>query len=262
MLGILGSLIATLLFESRKSWRRIYGEFLKGALLLISLAEQKLTLRRLRITASAFMVTATALVFLSQSPKLAPEDIVQNTRKPQKIRTDAKVFPEVASASVRFVQLDTTTKGNWKSSYGGDGYNTVNDSMSYPSYVNVKVSGHSSPTWTSATTDVRAPERIFGSDRVAARWDSISSFTVDIDLTDGLTHRVAIYCLDWDGNNRSQRLDVVDAGTNVVMDTRSISSFNGGQYLVWDLQGHVKIRVNRTGAKTAVVSGLYSKLIA
>jgi hypothetical protein len=175
---------------------------------------------------------------------------------------DPKVLPEVASANARFVEIDTTTKGNWRRGYGGDWFNTVNDGISYPSYAHVKVSGHSSPTWMQSTTDVRAPERIFGCDRVAARWESDSWFTVDIEITDGKPHRMALYAVDWDGNNRSQRIDVLDAATNSLLDSRSMASFNGGQYLVWELQGHVKIMVNRTGAKTAVVSGLYSKLIA
>jgi len=68
---------------------------------------------------------------------------------------------------------------------------------------------------------------------------------------------MAIYGLDWDGNNRSQRLDLIDAGTNALLDSRSISTFHSGEYLVWDLRGHVKITVVKTGARTAVVSGLY-----
>jgi len=81
--------------------------------------------------------------------------------------------------------------------------------------------------------------------------------TIDLNLTDGATHRVAIYGLDWDGNNRAQRVDLVDYATNSLLDSRSISTFNGGEYLVWDIRGHVKIMVNKTGAKSAVVSGLY-----
>jgi uncharacterized protein (TIGR03437 family) len=96
-----------------------------------------------------------------------------------------------------------------------------------------------------------------GSDRVAARWSANSSFTIDLNITDGQAHRVALYNLDWDGNNRSQRIDVSDWATDALLDTQSINSFNGGQYLVWDIRGRVKISIVRTGAKTAVVSGLY-----
>lgn len=153
--------------------------------------------------------------------------------------------------------LDTTTKGNWKNIYGSQGFNTINDSMSYPSYAQITVTGYTAPTWDDSTTDIRALQKAVGTDRVAARWSANSSFTINLNMTDGQFHRVALYNLDWDGNNRSQRLDVLDADTGALLDSRSISSFNGGQYLVWDLRGRVKIIVTRTGAKTAVLSGLY-----
>lgn len=153
--------------------------------------------------------------------------------------------------------LDTTTKGNWKNNYGSQGYNTINDAMSYPSYAQITVSGYTSPYWDDSTTDVRALQKAVGTDRVAARWSANSSFTIDLNMTDGQSHRVALYSLDWDGNNRTQRIDVVDWATGASLDSRSISAFNGGQYLVWDIRGRVRLVVTRTGAKTAVLSGLY-----
>ena len=153
--------------------------------------------------------------------------------------------------------MDTTTKGNWKSSYGAQGYNTINDSLHYPSYAQVTVTGYSSPTWMESTTDIRALQKAVGPDRVAARWSANSSFTIDLNITDGQYHRIALYSLDWDGNNRSQRIDVFDWASNTLLDSKAIASFNGGQYLVWDVRGRVKITVTRTGAKTAVLSGLY-----
>jgi uncharacterized protein (TIGR03437 family) len=160
-------------------------------------------------------------------------------------------------ASVSFVKLDTSTRGNWKNVYGGDGYNTVNDIVQYPSWAQVGVTGYTSPTWMSSTSDTRALQKANANDRVAARWESSSFFAIDVNFTDGQTHQVALYGLDWDGNNRSQRVDVVDHATNALLDSRTISSFNGGQYLVWNVRGRVKLIVTKTGAKTAVVSGIY-----
>ena len=42
-----------------------------------------------------------------------------------------------------------------------------------------------------------------------------------------------------------------------VLDTRTVSGFGGGVYLVWDITGHVVIRVTNTGPVNAVVSGLF-----
>jgi uncharacterized protein (TIGR03437 family) len=163
----------------------------------------------------------------------------------------------VPQASVSFVQVDTATKGSWKNTYGGDGSNTINDNVKYPTYAQVNVVGNSSSTWATSTTDVRGLQKFSGSDRIAARWESSSFFSIDVNLTDGLTHRVAIYAVDWDGSNRQQRVDVVDWATNVLLESRSMSSFNGGQYLVWDVRGRVKLIVNKVGGKSAVVSGIY-----
>jgi uncharacterized protein (TIGR03437 family) len=168
--------------------------------------------------------------------------------------------PPSPSAVVSFVQTDATTKGSWKDNYGADGFNTINDIASYPSYAQVGVSGYASPTWAASTTDPRALQKDLASDRIAARWESSgtsSFFTIDLNITDGLSHQIALYSLDWDGTNRSQRVDVMDWASNALLDSQSISQFNGGKYLVWNVKGHVRITVNKTGAKTAVVSGLY-----
>src|SRR5262249_10100389 len=152
---------------------------------------------------------------------------------------------------------DTSTQGSWKNSYGGEGYNTVNDSLSYPSYAQVSVMGYTSPTWMASTSDLRGLQKAMANDRIAARWDASSSFTIDLNLTDNASHRIAIYGLDWDNNNRTERVDILDWTTNALLDSRTISSFSNGEYLVWDIRGHVKITVNKTAGKSAVVSGLY-----
>ena len=82
--------------------------------------------------------------------------------------------------------------------------------------------------------------------------------TLDMNLTDGRLHRVALYFLDWDsGNQRAQRIDVLDAVTGVVLDTRAMTAFQNGKYGVWDFSGHVAIRVTATNAQTAALSGIF-----
>ena len=119
------------------------------------------------------------------------------------------------------------------------------------------MSSVSTLTWAASTTDQRALQKMNLNDRIAARWESSSFFTVDVNFTDGQTHPVALYSVDWDGSTRIQRVDVLDGATNALLDSRTISSFNGGQYLVWNIRGWVKLLVNKVGAKTAVVSGIY-----
>jgi hypothetical protein len=78
-----------------------------------------------------------------------------------------------------------------------------------------------------------------------------------VNFTDGNLHPFAVYALDWDARGRSETIQVVDANTNAVLDTRSLSNFSNGVYLVWRLSGHVKINVTVTGGVNAAVSGVF-----
>ena len=71
------------------------------------------------------------------------------------------------------------------------------------------------------------------------------------------THQVALYCLDWDSNARSQRIEVLNSVTGAVLDTRTINAFNGGQYLVYNINGAVTVRFTRVAGFNAVVSGIF-----
>src|SRR5262249_14674719 len=106
-----------------------------------------------------------------------------------------------------FVKTDTTTKGNWKGVYGADGSNVLGSgTTSYPSYAQVSATGQSSYTWAASTTDVRALLKPGStSDRIAASWFTSLSLTIDLNLTDGSSHQVALYLLDWDSQARSER---------------------------------------------------------
>src|SRR5262249_30692427 len=78
---------------------------------------------------------------------------------------------------------------------------------------------------------------------------------------DGAQHRLALYALDWDVNQggRSERIDILDAGTGQVLDTRNVTNFSAGVYLTWNLKGHGRILVTNTGTSgnTCGVSGLF-----
>src|SRR5262249_19218860 len=122
----------------------------------------------------------------------------------------------------------------------------------------VGITGASTYTWAATTTDPRALENPpSGSGRSAQTWYSPTSFTFDIDLTDGQSHDVALYAVDWTNGGRQEKFQVIDAATGAVLDTETLSSFSGGAYLQWQISGHVLIRVTRLAGTNAVVSGLF-----
>jgi hypothetical protein len=140
--------------------------------------------------------------------------------------------------------------------YGADGYNVINDTVSYPAYATVTPSGQAAWTWASSTSDGRALQKAAGTDRIAATWYG-GVFSIDVNVTDGGTHQVAVYAVDWDGGGRSETIEMRDAATNGVLDTRTLSGFGGGRYLLWNVSGHVVIRVTNLTGPNAVVAGLF-----
>ena len=168
--------------------------------------------------------------------------------------------PQQANSTATFLGRDLTTRGNWKGVYGAEGYNVVNNASSYPAYAQVTVSGNLVFTWAAATADPRALQKAAGEERLAACWYSPTQFTIDINLMDGRAHRVALYNLDWDTlGARSQRVDVIDVASGALLDSRPISNFVDGQYLIWKLRGHIRIKLTYTGnpSYNAVVGGIF-----
>ena len=85
----------------------------------------------------------------------------------------------------------------------------------------------------------------------------LDSFTVNVNLTDGQTHQIALYFLDWDSAGRSEQVTALNAATGAVLDSRTVSSFSSGEYLVWDISGNVSFQINCLAGPNAVLSGMF-----
>ena len=70
-------------------------------------------------------------------------------------------------------------------------------------------------------------------------------------------HDLELYAVDWDNAGRSERVQIIDPGTGAVLDTETLSSFKGGDYLQWAVSGDVEIKVTRLAGPNAVISGLF-----
>ena len=157
-----------------------------------------------------------------------------------------------------FVKTDTATQGSWKGVYGANGYNVIGDTVSYPGYVNVTPASQFNYIWAGSTSDVRGLQKaLSATDRIAATWYADTSFTIDLNFTDGAQHQLAVYCVDWDtAGGRTQTVSILDGTTSAVLNSQNLSSFQNGKYLVWNLTGHVILKVTNTGPINAVISGL------
>jgi probable HAF family extracellular repeat protein len=154
-----------------------------------------------------------------------------------------------AHTAVTFGGSDSSTQGSWKGVYGSQGHTIVGDSSSYRADIQVAATGHTpyAPpnfyTWAPATTDPRALQKASGTDRIAAMWNEGATppkLQIDLNLTDGRPHQVAIYCLDWDSPGlRQTQIDLYD-DLGKRLDSETAAQFQNGKYLVWTISGHVQ----------------------
>jgi hypothetical protein len=115
--------------------------------------------------------------------------------------------------------------------------------------------------WASATTDPRAVFTGVGNLRTAGTWQGYS-FTADINLTDGQQHDIALYAFDWSRSGRSEKIQAIDPATGRVLDTRTLSDFGGGEYLVYKVAGHVQFRVTALSGAAAYLGGIFFDPVA
>jgi hypothetical protein len=167
-----------------------------------------------------------------------------------------------AGSTANFVGTDGLTQGSWQGTYGTDGYALSGSLQSVPSYASFAVENAQTYTWNPNTTDPRALQIPNSGGGVAAAWYSSHfsvppTFTLDVNLVDGQAHQIALYALDWDGQGRAESVQVLDANTNAVLDSRIVSNFSGGAYLIWNVSGHVLFNVTETVGPNCVISGVF-----
>ncbi len=120
---------------------------------------------------------------------------------------DPAVVATTASAS--YTGTDDSTLGTWTGKYGANGQLIANDLSKIPAYASFNPSGDSTCTWTTSTTDTRALQSASGSSsRIASTYFATNNdtFALDVNLTDGNTHKISLYMCDWDNQGRARQL--------------------------------------------------------
>jgi len=178
------------------------------------------------------------------------------------------------AAAATFIGVDSTTSGNWTSSYGVDGFLIANNTASNAAYYaaadlnGANTFSYADPTnfpeallktRTSATTDRIASAYYQLTDGV----NNNGVILIDVNLTDFQTHQVSLYFLDWQSTARNVKVQILDSTTQAVLDTQTVANYPHGKYLVWNLTGHVKIKVTEiitdpaTAPNTVTVNGVF-----
>ncbi len=167
----------------------------------------------------------------------------------------SSLYLDPSSTPVNTQQQDATTRGTWLGEYGAQGYDVIGTTADLPSYATVTPAGQSTYIWTTNTTDPRGLQ-VPGGSRVAAVWYSPTSFTVNVNLSDGEEHDLELYFADWDNKGRAESVQITNALTGAVLSTQSISSFQSGLYLNYALSGDILITITRQAGANAVLNGL------
>ncbi len=158
---------------------------------------------------------------------------------------------------VNFVKTDEYTAGNWNSFYGAEGFAAAGAFTQFPPYVQTLAQEPAVRIWAGQTLDGRALPTPAGSNRVASAWFSATATEMDFNITDGRSHRLAVYLVDWDNQGRSERLELLDPVSGTVFATRAVSNFVSGVWIVWEVSGRFMIRAVPLGVTDAVISAVF-----
>ena len=169
-------------------------------------------------------------------------------------------IPIPSAAAASFVKTDSTTQGTWEGVYGSQGF-------ADPAQINplsgIQLSTENATTfdWADNTSDPRALQVLNPRSATVVRdadcWYAYTPFSLDVNFTDGGTHQAALYLLDWDRLGRSETVRISDATNGNILSTQTVSNFQNGKWLLYNLSGDVKITFTNDGPVNAVVSGVF-----
>ena len=159
-----------------------------------------------------------------------------------------------AAPTARLITEDSKTKGDWEMSYGADGGEVIGDKAFLPKYAQLTKSGQYY-IWSTDAEDDCALNKKGSEERLAACFYD-KKFTLDLFLKDG-EHRVALYFNDFNRKGRTQKVEVLDGRNDTVLVSRTVSDFAEGKYVVYDMSGHLKIRLTAEAADSAVFNGIF-----
>lgn len=155
--------------------------------------------------------------------------------------------------SVTFLGMDTTTLGNWKGVYGQDGFVLPDYSLQPPSYTGfnaVNVNQRLLDIWSCSdghTCDPREPNKqpysYTSAERVESYYYNRMWDDFQINTSDGATHRIALYFCDYEFYGRQVQVVAHNTSTGAVLDTRLLSNYSGGVYLIYNYTGNVDFEV-------------------
>src|SRR5204862_297149 len=84
-------------------------------------------------------------------------------------------------------------------------------------------------------------------ERIESYWHTVTSMDFLITSSDAPSHRIAPYFADYQRQGRSTTIQVLNSATGTVLDSRQLTDYTGGIYLIYNYTGNVTLRGTRAG---------------
>jgi hypothetical protein len=114
-------------------------------------------------------------------------------------------------------------------------------------------------TWTELKKDGKTLQTPDGKDRVVGAWETLyKSFAIDVNLTDGKAHQIAIYGRDGESMaRRGTHIELYNADTGKSLAKADLTAFTDGKYAVFTAGGNLRIKISTNGWLSAAISGIF-----
>jgi alpha-L-rhamnosidase len=166
---------------------------------------------------------------------------------------------------------DSITSGAWQQSYGREGYMIFGyahgdtTAGKLPAYVKkIAFKKDSVLLWNAQTPDPRAlrpPHALAAQASALVTRDpeaTLETMTMDIELKDCVPHRLSLYFLDFDNQQRRTAIEIFDLNTlNLIAPVQLVQHYEHGKYLTFTIDRSVRVRINQVRGVNAAVSGIF-----
>lgn len=210
-------------------------------------------------------------LFSSVTPLPSLQALTATTSPKVSTGGEVNAYKALLAIQNSYVQDDTSTKGNWQGYgagdiYGSEGAYVAGQSTTFPT--GVTITGGSPDIIADATKQVNknaSALQLIGdpSNRIEAGLTSATGMDIDLNLTSPTL--VTLYLADYDKQNRTENVLVVDPSTGASISggySQIVSNFSGGEYLTYQLSGNVELQVNRIAGPNAILNGLFLDPVA
>ena len=180
---------------------------------------------------------------------------------------------DAPAPTAKALDLDAKTKGAWVKTYGLKGYalfGLKDPAKPEAEMVNLMTEKDGllksltpvdcqAKVWLDTTEEARATQLPGGEKKAAACYTNEKAMTIKMSPRDAAKpYQISLYCLDWDSNDRAQKIDVQNpaTGASLLDKPLEMSKFHDGAWARFTCCGEVNIVVTRTEGAGAVISAL------